>query len=121
MSAARPPVARLVDEAEPVVDPRVLAMLASPELRALVRRRWTLSLALTATLFAAYYGFILLVALNGEFLARRVGAVTTLGIPLGAAVIVIAWVLTAIYVVWANRVYDPAVRGLRATLERKEG
>jgi uncharacterized membrane protein (DUF485 family) len=28
------------------------------------------------------------------------------GIPLGAAVIVGSWVLTAIYIVWANRHYD---------------
>ena len=34
---------------------------------------------------------------------------TTLGIPLGAAVIVGAWVLTAVYIVWANRHYDPEV------------
>ena len=38
---------------------------------------------------------------------------TTLGIPLGAAVIVGAWILTAVYIVWANRYYDPEAQRLR--------
>ncbi|HVF60938.1 MAG TPA: DUF485 domain-containing protein [Thermoanaerobaculia bacterium] len=92
-------------------------LLDSPDFRRLVGRRWAVSLALTAALFAAYYGFILLVALDPALLARRIGAVTTLGIPLGVGVILVAWVLTAVYVVWANRVYDPAVRRLRGSLE----
>ena len=92
-------------------------VLDSPELRRLVRRRWAISLALTAALFVAYYGFILLVALDKALLARRIGAgVTTLGIPIAVAVIVVAWALTAIYVVWANRVYDPAVDELKTRL-----
>ena len=91
-------------------------VLDSPELRRLVGRRWAISLALTAALFVAYYGFILLVALDKELLARRVGAVTTLGIPIAVGVIVVAWALTAIYVAWANRVYDPAVDELKTRL-----
>ena len=37
-----------------------------------------------------------------------------LGIPLGAGVIGGAWLLTAAYVVWANREYDPEVERLRS-------
>jgi len=37
----------------------------------------------------------------------------SVGILLGAAVIVLAPVLTAVYVRWANRHYDPAVKELR--------
>lgn len=92
-------------------------LLDSPELRRLVSRRWTVSLLLTAALFAAYYGFILLVALDKELLASRIGEVTTLGIPIAAAVIVVAWALTAIYVRWANRRYDPDVDRLVARLD----
>jgi uncharacterized membrane protein (DUF485 family) len=88
-------------------------VLHSAEFRTLVERRWTISLVLTAALFVAYYGFILLVATNKPLLATRLGATVTLGIPLGAAVIVLAWVLTAAYVLWANRRYDPEVRRLR--------
>lgn len=87
-------------------------MLASEELRRLVRRKWTVSVILTACLFVIYYGFILLIAVDKELLARKIGAATTLGIPLGVAVIVLSWVLTALYVLWANGSYDAAVREL---------
>lgn len=82
----------------------------------LVARRWRMSLLLTAILFVLYYGYILLIAVNKPLLARRMGGVTPIGIPLGAAVIVGSWILTAIYIVWANRHYDPEAQRLRDTL-----
>lgn len=88
-------------------------LLDSPEFRHLVVRRWWISLALTVCLFVLYYGYILLIAMNKAFLSHRIGEATTVGIPIGAAVIVGAWILTAIYVVWANRYYDPEVARLR--------
>jgi uncharacterized membrane protein (DUF485 family) len=92
-------------------------LLDSQEFRHLVRERWRLSLALTACLFVLYYGYILLIATNKALLSHRIGEATTLGIPLGAAVIVGAWALTAIYVIWANRRYDAEVARLRRRLE----
>lgn len=91
-------------------------VLDSPEFRRLVMRRWRISLILTACLFALYYGYILLIATQKPFLSQRIGDSTTIGIPIGAAVIVIAWVLTALYVVWANRHYDAEVARLRGRL-----
>jgi uncharacterized membrane protein (DUF485 family) len=44
------------------------------------------------------------------------GGATPIGIPLGAAVIIGSWVLPAIYIVWANRQYDPEAQRLRETL-----
>jgi|SRR5436305_1725875 len=88
-------------------------MLESREFKALVSRKWTVSIVLTILLFILYYGFILLIAVNKPFLAQKIGEHTTLGIPLGVAVIVLAWVLTALYVAWANSAYDSAVRGLK--------
>jgi uncharacterized membrane protein (DUF485 family) len=95
------------------VDPKHRVLLDSAEFRRLVTRRWRLSLTLTALLFILYYGYILLIAADRAFLSRRIGAVTTVGIPLGAAVIVGAWALTAWYVRWANRHYDAEVARLR--------
>jgi uncharacterized membrane protein (DUF485 family) len=92
-------------------------LLDSPEFQRLVARRLRVSLVLTACLFVLYYGYILLIATDKAFLARRIGEVTTLGIPIGAAVIVGAWVLTAVYVVWANRAYDVEVARLRRAAE----
>jgi uncharacterized membrane protein (DUF485 family) len=94
-------------------------LLASPAFRHLVYRRWRVSLALTAALFVLYYGYILLIAVNKPLLSVRMGD-TPIGIPLGAAVIAGSWALTAIYIVWANRHYDPEVKRLRETLVRHD-
>jgi uncharacterized membrane protein (DUF485 family) len=91
-------------------------VLDGAEFRQLVARRWRISLILTALLFVLYYGYIILIAANRQLLSHRVGASTTFGILLAAAVIVGAWGLTAIYVVWANRHYDPDVARLRERL-----
>jgi uncharacterized membrane protein (DUF485 family) len=97
----------------------VRALLESADLRHLIARRWRVSLLLTATLFVVYYGFILLVALDKPRLSMRLGeGATTLGIVLGVLVIVLSWVLTAAYVVWANLAYDPEVSRLRDRLHR---
>ena len=88
-------------------------VLQSVEFRALVWRRWRVSLLLTLLLFGLYYGYILLIAANRQLVSRVVQGSTTIGILLAAGVIVGAWVLTAAYVVWANRHYDPAVSRLR--------
>jgi uncharacterized membrane protein (DUF485 family) len=89
-------------------------LLDSPAFRGLVARRWRLSLVLTFCLFVLYYGFIILIATNKPLVSTRVGSTTPIGIPLGAAVILGSWVLTAIYIVWANRRYDPEAKRLAA-------
>lgn len=94
----------------------VREVLDAPEFHRLVARRWRISLVLTACLFALYYGYILLIATQKAFLSQRIGETVTLGIPIGAAVIVGAWVLTAAYVVWANRYYDREVSRLRSRI-----
>ena len=92
-------------------------LLDSPAFHALLARRWRVSLLLTALLFVLYYGYILLVATDRAWLSRRIGETTTVAIPVGAAVIVGAWVLTALYVWWANRFHDPEVERLRRRLD----
>ena len=88
-------------------------LLESAEFKGLVSRRWRVSLLLTAALFVLYYGYILLIALNRDLVSTRMGGATPVGIPLGAAVILGAWALTAIYIVWANRHHDGEVARLR--------
>lgn len=64
---------------------------------------WWLSLAG----MIAYYGFILLVAFNKPLLAQKLGTgVTTVGMPLGVAVIVFTIVITWVYVRRANSEFD---------------
>lgn len=92
---------------------RRVALLESHEFRHLVARRWRVSLLLTAALFVLYYGYILLIALNKPLVSARIGEATPIGIPLGAAVILGSWVLTATYIIWANRHFDREAGRLR--------
>jgi uncharacterized membrane protein (DUF485 family) len=93
-------------------------MLESADFKKLVRGKWTITFVLTIILFLVYYGFIVLVAINKPFLAQKIGEYTTLGIPLGVGVILAAWVLTAVYVSWANRVQDAEVDRLVADVRK---
>jgi len=95
----------------------VREMLESPEFRRLVSKRWTVSVVLTILLFILYYGYILLIGYDKALLSRKIGEYTTLGLPLGVAVIVLSWVLTVVYVIWANRSYDPEVKKLKDQLK----
>ncbi|MFH1035073.1 MAG: DUF485 domain-containing protein [Pseudomonadota bacterium] len=91
-------------------------MLDSPDFKRLVSTRWKVSLTLLAACFITYYGYILLIAIDKPFLAQKIGTHTTLGIPIGVAVIVINWILTVIYVLWANNRYDNEVKRLKEQL-----
>ena len=93
-------------------------IVESKEFKHLVSRRWKVSMILLTLLFVSYYGYIVLVATNKEFVSQRIGEVTTLAIPLGVGAIVIGWVLTAVYVVWANKSYYPEVERLKGELKR---
>jgi uncharacterized membrane protein (DUF485 family) len=88
----------------------------------LVKARWTVSFILLALLFVSYYGYILLVATRPAIVARHLtdapDAVANIGLALGIGTLVFAWILTAIYVVWANRAYDSEVERLKAQLKR---
>ena len=61
-------------------------------------------------MLAIYYGFILVLAFAKDVLAAKIGEGLTVGIPIGALVILSACVLTGIYVAWANGPYDRAVK-----------
>ena len=79
-----------------------------PSYLALKRKRTALGWWLTLAMMLVYYGFILLVAFDKEFLSRRLGSgVMTIGIPIGFGVIVFTIAITAYYVNRANREFDP--------------
>ena len=81
--------------------------------RALARKRWRIAILLTVIMIAVYFGFIALIAFAKPLLAWRVAPGLTLGILLGVLVIVVSWLLTWIYVRWANAHYDARVEELR--------
>jgi uncharacterized membrane protein (DUF485 family) len=79
----------------------------------LATRRARVAGALTAAVMAVYFGFILLIAYAKPLLATKLRPGLSLGIALGALVIVVSWLLTWVYVRWANRHYDVALAELR--------
>ena len=87
--------------------------MSDDKLRALTRARSRIAGALTAAMILLYFGFIGLIAFDKKLLARPVTAGLSLGILLGALVIVFSWVMTWIYVRWANTHYDTALKDIR--------
>ena len=83
------------------------------DLTTLARQRWRIAITLTVLMIALYFGFIALIAFNRELLARKLTDGLTLGILLGVLVIVGSWLLTWVYVRWANTHYDEALKGMR--------
>ena len=81
---------------------------ANPKFLEFVAMRNRYSIIMTIISAAAYYGFILLVAYNREFLATKLGPgmTTSIGVPLGVGVIVFTILLTWIYVRRANGEFD---------------
>ncbi len=81
-------------------------------LAAVAATRWKVALALTAAMVVLYFGFISLIAFNKPLLGRLLAPGLSLGIVLGAGVIVCSWILTWVYVRWANTRYDAELRRL---------
>jgi uncharacterized membrane protein (DUF485 family) len=86
------------------------------QLKELDAARWRVAVRLTAAMMVVYFGFILLVAYDKPLLTRVIVPGLSVGILLGAAVIVAAWVLIWIYVGWANRHYDAKIEALRGRM-----
>ncbi len=84
------------------------------QLAALAAARERIAVRLTLVMVLVYFGFIGLVAFARPVLARLVVPGLSLGILLGALVIVASWTLTWFYVRWANRHYDAQLEHLRA-------
>jgi uncharacterized membrane protein (DUF485 family) len=94
---------------------RLEALARDPRYQHLVTRRGRFTWQLTAAMLIVYFGFILLIAFDKSLLARPIGAgVTSLGIPVGLGVILVAILLTGLYVRRANHEYDDRIAELRA-------
>jgi uncharacterized membrane protein (DUF485 family) len=91
-------------------------IVESQRFKALVRKRWSVSIVLTLLLFLLYYGYILVVAYGKPILAWKVGTHATVGIVFGALTIVGSWLLTVVYVIWANTSYDREVNAIKNDL-----
>lgn len=85
----------------------------SASIAALAAARWRVAITLVLLMVLVYFGFVALVAFAPQVLALQLTRGLTLGILLGALVIVCAWLLTWCYVRWANVHYDAAIDRIR--------
>ena len=81
---------------------------ANPDYQKLVSTRSSFAIKLTIAMPIVYFSFILTIAFNPSALAVPLSpdSVTTIGIPIGIAIIVFAFILTGIYTKRANGEFD---------------
>jgi len=90
-------------------------ILHDPDFKDLSRQKFIISTVLTILELVMYFGFIGLIAFNKPFLAQKLsaGVATTIGIPIAVGTIIGSWVLTGIYIWWANNKYDVLVNKVK--------
>ena len=79
----------------------------------LAAARWRTAIVLTIAVIVIYFGFIALIAYQKELMGRLIRPGLSVGILLGALVIVSSWLLTWFYVWWANTRYDEPLAELK--------
>ena len=87
---------------------------ANPKFHEFIGMRNRYSIIMSILGAVAYYGFILLVAYDKEFLAGKIGEGYTMsiGIPIGVGVIAFTILITWIYVRRANSEFDDISAGI---------
>lgn len=99
-------------------DNLVQQIKGDPNYHQLVKVRSRFGWALTGLMLLVYYGYILLIAFNKEFLASKTGdGVMTWGMPIGLFVIVFTVVITGIYVRRANKQFDELTQAIQARVQ----
>lgn len=99
-------------------DSQVERIINNPKFQEMVSKKRRLSWTLTAIMLIVYVGFMLLVGYNKEFLASSFsGGVTTWGIPLGLGIIVLSFILCAVYSYIASHTLDPLNEEARKEIE----
>jgi uncharacterized membrane protein (DUF485 family) len=91
-------------------------LMRSTAFKQLVKQRWTVSIILTAIMFFSYMSFLYVLAYQKEYLTPYVAGKFTIGLLSALSLIVLAWILTGVYVYWANTIYNPAVEQLKNKL-----
>jgi len=91
-------------------------LVDSTAFKAFVKRRWLYSLIMAALMLAAYFTFIIIIAFNKAIFAIKIAPSLTVGIVAGLGIIIFAWLMTGIYVTWANKYYDADVALLKSKL-----
>lgn len=80
----------------------------NPKFHQLVAKRSRLVWTLSIIILVIYFSFILLIAFAPSFLGQPIGASSSIsiGIPIGLFIILMAFILTGVYVFIANKSFD---------------
>ncbi|UFH58052.1 DUF485 domain-containing protein [Sulfurovum mangrovi] len=90
----------------------------NPKYQELVTKRSSFAWTLSVIMLVIYYAFIMIIAFNPEILGAKTGeGVMTVGIPVGIAIIIIAFALTGIYVRRANGEFDELAQQVKDELK----
>ncbi len=96
-----------------MAEPTIERIERNPRYQQLKATRNRFGWVLTILMLIVYYGYIGLIAFDKELLARPIGSgVTTLGVPIGMAVIVFTVLITGYYVRRANSEFDAITRDI---------
>ena len=94
-----------------------LAVQASPEFQELRNRLRRFVFPMSALFLIWYFAYVLLGAFAHDFMAIKVWGNINVGLLIGLGQFVSTFVITAIYVRFANRELDPRAEAIRAKLE----
>jgi len=89
----------------------------NPKYQKLVSERSKFAWTLSIIMLVVYYAFIMTIAFSPETLGTKIGSgVMTIGIPVGIAIIFIAFILAGIYTRRANGEFDQLAKEVREEL-----
>jgi len=91
----------------------------NPDYQMLVKKRSGFAIMLSIAILVVYFAFILTIAFNPTLLGTPLaeGSVTTVGIPVGIAVIIFAFVITGIYTYRANGEFDELTNKIKDSVK----
>lgn len=86
----------------------------NPKFKELVKKRSGFAWKLSFIILAVYYTFIMFIAFSPETFGQPIGdGVTTVGIPVGIAIILLCFLLTGIYTKRANDEFDKLTNDIK--------
>lgn len=87
----------------------------NPRFKDLVKRRNRFAWTLALIVLIVYYTYILVIAFKPEVFATPINddTVMSIGIPIGAGIILMSWILTGVYTHRANTDFDEITRQIQ--------
>ena len=80
----------------------------NPKFAELVSKRTRLAVLLSIIVLVPYYTFMMITAFKPALLAQPIseGSIISIGWPIGAAMLIVFWLTTAVYIYRANGEFD---------------